>query len=410
MVGLGLDSPLLLSFKVEPHFMNYFPSFQVTTETTESNKCLSCSKDFKTKRGLKIHVSRSHKEDKKPKLHPLQLKSCVERSVLKLAKDMCYPESIRKEFNNYSMSYEEILTLYQAFEDVIDKFSEDFDKFYPLFYAIVSRKEGLFKLTRNCYLLLGMELANQIIALIVGIKNTDHADILQFNSNLTILNEKEKNALAYLSGYVCGTLYRRIRKVVKDKTDQQEAYLAILLATKIENDNSSSKQLVNIKNRGGLWSVSDDTVMIFHVAETLFVKTTALGGNKIEAQSMVDKLLVSPIILSCMSLVCKSTALQIDQEIKLNLLEHMLTLFIRVRAFSYAKDKKQAFRRMQKKAREKSLRTELKKSSTTCELGKLNYIISHLELYSIQLYNLHLCNISLGWGCFTAWSYGGVLK
>lgn len=218
-----------------------------------------------------------------------------------------------------------------------------------MFYAVVSRKEGLFKPTRNCYLLLGMELANHIFAVIVGIKTTDQADILHFNTNLTILNEKEKNALAYLIGYVCGTLYRRIRRAGKDKTDQQKSYLATLLATKIEDDNSASKQLVNIKNRGGLWSVCDDTVMIFHVAETLFVKKTAQGGNKIEAQSMVDKLLVSPIIQSCMSLVCKSAELPIDPEITLNLLEHMVTLFIRVRAFSYAKDKKQAFKRMQKK-------------------------------------------------------------
>ncbi len=268
------------------------------------------------------------------------------------------------------MSYEEILSLYKAFEDVIEKFSEDFDKFYPKFYGIISRKEGLFKLSRNCYLLLGMELANQIISLIVGIQNTDQADILHFNSSLIGLSEKEKNALVYLSGYVCGTLYRRIRKVGKVKTAQQGQFLAMLLATKVENDNLTSKQLINIKNCGGLWSVSDDTVMIFHAAETLFVKTKAQGGNKIEVQTMVDKLLVTPIILSCMGFVCKSTELHIDQKIKLNLLEHMLTRFVRVRAFSYAKDKKQAFKRIHKKTREKSLRTELKKSSTTCELGK----------------------------------------
>ena len=289
---------------------------------------------------------------------------------MKLSKDLCYPESIRKEFSDFSMTYEEVLHLSKAIEDVVDRFSEDFDKFYPMFYAVVSRKGGLFKLTRNCCMLLGMELANQIIASIVGIKNTGPADILHFNTNLITLNEKEKNALAYLSGYVCGTLYRRICRAGKGKTEQRTSFLAILLATKIENDNSASKQLVNIRNHGGLWSVCDDAVMIFHVAETLFVKTTAQGGNKIEGKSMVDKLLVSPVIQSCMSSICKSTELNINPEMRSNPLEHMLTLFIRVRAFSYAKDKKQAFKRMQKKTRERSLRTEMKKCSTTCELGK----------------------------------------
>ena len=253
-----VDSSLVLGWVLETCLLTKFPSFQVTTETTESIKCVSCSKEFKTKRGLNIHVTKTHKEEKKSKLHPLQLKSCVERSIMKLSKGLCYPEPIRKEFSDFSMTYEEVLNLSKALEDVVDKFSEDFDKFYPMFYAVVSRKEGLFKLTRNCYMLLGMELANQIIASIVGIKDTGQADILHFNTNLMPLNDKEKNALACLSGYVCGTLYRRIRRAGKDKTEHQTSFLVILLATKIENDNSASKQLVNIKNHGGLWSVSDD--------------------------------------------------------------------------------------------------------------------------------------------------------
>ena len=81
---------LVLGWALEPRFLTKFPSFQVTTETKENIKCVLCSKEFKTKRGLNIHVTRTHKEEKKPKLHPLQLKSCVERSVMNFYCDYDY--------------------------------------------------------------------------------------------------------------------------------------------------------------------------------------------------------------------------------------------------------------------------------------------------------------------------------
>ena len=51
---------------------------------------------------------------------------------------------------------------------------------------------------------------------------------------------------------------------------------------------------------------------------------------------------------------------RIKKEIALNLLEDLLTLYIRVRSFSFAKDQQQAFKIRQAKLKSRSLRTALK--------------------------------------------------
>ena len=57
----------------------------------------------------------------------------------------------------------------------------------------------------------------------------------------------------------------------------------------------------------------------------------------------------------------------IKKEIALNLLEDLLTLYIRVRSFSFAKDQQQAFKIRQAKLKSRSLRTALKRTSADME-------------------------------------------
>ena len=300
---------------------------------------------------MKQHLSRSHKVDKKAKLHPLQLKKFVEKCATKLASDQCYPASIQNEFFGYHITIDEAVSLYTVLENVVENL--DHETFLPKFYSIIKENcDVLFKgISKHPTLLLGMELASQIMAHVVGIE-IETTDIIQ--PKLTTLTDRERNALAYLSGYVCGTLYQRLRKATRDQKsnldDSRKQYLALLLASKVDIDDAklSHTKLLNTKNRGGLWCVNDDTTMIFHIAETLFVNTTANTGSRIDAEVMVNSLLADPIILSRWSNVARSAELEICKEFQTNLLEHMLTLFLRVRAFSYAKDIKQAHKRVQR--------------------------------------------------------------
>ena len=54
---------------------------------------------------------------------------------------------------------------------------------------------------------------------------------------------------------------------------------------------------------------------------------------------MIEKLMVNSEILINYYSVYNNTPKEVEKEVALNLLEHMLTLYIRVRAFSYAKKK-----------------------------------------------------------------------
>ena len=67
-------------------------------------------------------------------------------------------------------------------------------------------------------------------------------------------------------------------------------------------------------------------------------------------------------ILTNYSNICNDIS-DVKKEIALNLLEHMLTLYIRLRSFSYAKDKVQAHKILAETKFTCSLRTEMKTSS-----------------------------------------------
>ena len=54
---------------------------------------------------------------------------------------------------------------------------------------------------------------------------------------------------------------------------------------------------------------------------------------------MIEKLMVNSEILINYYCVYNDTPKEVEKEVALNLLDHMLTLYIRVRAFSYAKRK-----------------------------------------------------------------------
>ena len=66
------------------------------------------------------------------------------------------------------------------------------------------------------------------------------------------LNEKEKNIVTYLSGYVFGILYKRIRRS-KNQSDSTDQYLSLLLSCKsTSSEIRQDEKLVDARNRCGL--------------------------------------------------------------------------------------------------------------------------------------------------------------
>ena len=293
-------------------------------------------------------------------LHPLQLKTLLEKSVTKLAGDECYPDVIGNGLKRFTITSHEANNFYQMVKNTVKDFHSDAEKFYPTFYKCISENEsGFISLSRHCSLLLGFEVANHILAhLACG--SSYAGEIVNSKIDQNHFSKRELASIGYLSGCVFGTVYRRIRSSKQWHNAISEQCMSILLAGKISSSDDTLQQaeneqvepnqssdsdncehlLVSIRNRGSLWKVSPEVVKIFSLAEVYFRSKTSSSVVKIDAKDIVAKLMTDFGVLSNFSNI-RSKAEKVDKEIALNLLEQLLSLYIRVRGFSYAKEKLQ---------------------------------------------------------------------
>ena len=147
--------------------------------------------------------------------------------------------------------------------------------------------------------------------------------------------------------------------------------LSFLMAGKCDGESISivlsEHRHVQVLDRGGLWRVTSDVTSIFKVAEHYFKCATQKPTTKIGCQIIVSSLMTNLIVLTHAAAIRSKSSDLIKKEIVLNLLEDLLTLYIRARSFSFAKDQQQAFKNRQAKLKSRSLRTALKRISTDME-------------------------------------------
>ena len=108
---------------------------------------------------------------------------------------------------------------------------------------------------------------------------------------------------------------------------------------------------------------------IFNVAESFFISSIKQHPNKIETKNIVKALMKDNYMLANVSQIRHCSPDKIKKEVALNLLTDLLTLYIRVHGFSYVKDKLQAYKIQKSKTKSRSLRTSIKKQSTSFEQG-----------------------------------------
>ena len=213
----------------------------------------------------------------------------------------------------------------------------------------------------NSIRLLGFEIANHILP------SLHYRSYLQWWCD-TNFSAKEKSLIAYLSGYVFGAFYRRIRfskTAHQDQTYHQQC-LSFLVGGKCVGETVSlpEHRHVDVLNRGGLWKVNEDVIVIFSVAEPYLLSSTKKLQNKILSKYIVNALMENFMVLESFAKVRQNPPDNIKKEIAFNLLVDLVTLYIRVRTFSYVKDKVQAFKIRNRKTKSISLRTGMKQSTS----------------------------------------------
>ena len=118
---------------------------------------------------------------------------------------------------------------------------------------------------------------------------------------------------------------------------------------------------------------------IFIECEKIFRARTSTFQTSIDSTSLVSEMLQNFHVVSSYKLICYGVEPKVPDEICFNILEKMLMLFTRVRTFSYAKDKSK-----KKQVKKSSLRTEIKKASSSTDMGHWTVLSRTWTLKSVK--------------------------
>ena len=183
-------------------------------------------------------------------------------------------------------------------------------------------------------------------------------------TNIKEITEREMGGLQYLAGYVAISLINKIKsKKHHGDSALNEQMLLVLQACNIHD--ISEQKLIAYQTRDGLTDINVECQKIVIIAEQTFrAYTSAHHLIIIENEKITKSLLENIKVISHLnSFVDCNISNKLNEEVKLNLLEQMLKLYLRVRSFSYAKD----FTNKQKQHssnQNKALRKGLKKTTS----------------------------------------------
>ena len=164
----------------------------------------------------------------------------------------------------------------------------------------------------------------------------------------------DMDGIQHLAGYV-------VRKFLK-KSSSSSPISQVLVEMKTTD--YSDQKLIALQSRGGLTALTSDAQKIFVKAEERFRADTNLKEIfKIDTKAMVLRLMKDTDIISVYNKIIQD--IEIDDDAKYGILMKMLGLYLRVRAYSLAKQLTTKHRLEKKRGKGKALRKELKEMSST---------------------------------------------
>ena len=355
-----------------------------------SFKCSQCEKVCKSQRGLTRHTNVKHApatsspsslpddgsinltpqaltrlEISMKKLHPILLMNIVKKCAVNVSNDLCFPLSMRVKFSTeqFIFLHADAESLWYKFRAVIDSYCGDAEKFYAKFYALFL--DNLLptkfddKILTNTLL---SEVANEVLVHLSGCMAIKETVVKVAN-----IPEKELKSLQYLAGFVIHKLYSKFYFSKISSSAFNEQCCLILHACKVETDDTQT--LVNARDRGGLWKVSKRMQDICLECEIVFRNKTANFTSSLVCEDLVKETMNNILVISNFNAIAQSVDTPVKKEFRMNLLEHILTLYIRVRSFSFAKDVREKHKAAKKASRKRSLRTEINRASSSTVEG-----------------------------------------
>ena len=187
----------------------------------------------------------------------------------------------------------------------------------------------------------------------------EHDDTTQIE-----ISSRELDGLQYFSGYIISKLLKKSKNSKHYKNEEHQFNIAVLTSMKAKK--CVEQKLILSQSRGGLVAVIDEVQNIFKIVEKKFrIETSKQHVRKINTRKMVDELLRNSEIISMYGSLTEPISLDINEEIKENLLASLILLYLRVRAFSLARDITSKHRLALKAKKAKALRKNIKKATET---------------------------------------------
>ena len=288
------------------------------------------------------------------------LAEVVASAIKKINEAEVFTESLRNELSKYSFQQpEEESFEFSSIKSMYDGFlnNGDLEKFYQKYYATVPVKSTQFftGLSRNAATLLSTKVADCLIAYRKRSKNSGNN-----TPTTTVLSERERAGLQYLGGYVLHNLYK---KHARTGTVESQQAMAILKAGKLDCINDSKQKLISSLNRGGLWSITEPAQKIFVMAEHYFRQLTPkVASQGIDIVTITLKATSDSDVLSNYGLIITDAEIKPASHVVKDVLHGIMTLYVRVRAFSFAKDVIENHKIKMKQTKGKSLRKDISRS------------------------------------------------
>ena len=132
------------------------------------------------------------------------------------------------------------------------------------------------------------------------------------------------------------TFFINFLKSLDQKKDWEsvriQELLSVLKSAKIEEDDT--QRYVNVKDRGGLWKISNDVQKSFEICEIVLQrnKNEIMKYHKIDIIDLCENLLKNSLMQSYYYNVDSSISPKVSKENAVNLLEEFILLYLRVQS------------------------------------------------------------------------------
>lgn len=280
-----------------------------------------------------------------------------------LKENKTHSEVLRLELGSYTwQSLDENGQEYKHIQMLFEGYSKNgsVEKFYAKFYSTIAVNSVKYftGLSRNAATLLAMKLADNM--LVYCNKFSRGSTVKEVNH---VFSDRDISCVQYLGGYVLHNLHNN--HATKQSAESQQV-MAILKAGKSETNNAQN--LISSVTRGGLWFITHPAQKVFCQTELIFREFSSLDGLKqVDIPSIICKSVTDSTILTQYGTMVSEAELQPISHVTKSVLYSIISLYVRVRSFSLAKDIIEKYKVNAKKTKAKGLRKEISRKCDNAE-------------------------------------------